>query len=73
MHQRQRITQRPVARLALAAALAVLPTLVFALVIASGYCYPGCIIWTPDDPQWILFFCYLCPSQLARAGVAAFL
>lgn len=45
-------------RYALVAAVPVL-----ALVAARaylGYCYPGCAIWTIDNPEYLLFFCYLC-------------
>ncbi len=27
--------------------------------VVSG-CFPLCVMYTPDNPEWYLFFCYLC-------------
>jgi hypothetical protein len=42
----------------------VLAAMVFALILAivpvfKTAAHPICAAYTPDDPQWYLFFCYL--------------
>lgn len=38
---------------------AVLGAMVLAVVIGRTAVSPLCAIYTPSDPQWYLFFCYL--------------
>lgn len=26
----------------------------------ASTCYPPCAIWNDSNPEWYLFFCYLC-------------
>ena len=47
-------------RYALVAALPVLTLIAIRSVYLSGYCFPGCSIYTPDNPEFYLFLCYLC-------------
>lgn len=45
-------------RYALVAAVPMLA--IVAARVYFGYCYPGCVVWDDSDPEWYMFFCYLC-------------
>ncbi len=43
------------------AVVAAVPLLAAVVVRAAfGACYPGCALWNDSNPEWYLFFCYLC-------------
>jgi hypothetical protein len=60
MHQRR--TLRPtLSRFVMPLTVAALLAIGFVTVTAAASgCFPLCVIYTPDNPEWILFACFLC-------------
>jgi hypothetical protein len=39
---------------------AVLAAVFVVTTTAASACYPLCVLYTDSNPEWYLFFCYLC-------------
>lgn len=61
MHQRRTLRLSSVRRFVLPVGVAsALATVFVAVTTAASACYPLCSIWNDSNPEWYVFFCWLC-------------
>ena len=60
MHQRRRPILRSNPTTRLAGGTLVAFAIVTAAIVVAGYCFPLCVLYTPDNPEWHLFACWAC-------------
>jgi len=40
--------------------VALVPLLALMAIHLAIACYPGCVIWNENNPEWYVFLCFLC-------------
>ena len=47
-------------RLAVGSGIALVLAAVLIVKLTASGCFPLCVLYTPDNPEYFLFLCYLC-------------